>query len=246
MYLRNVTFHHPLLNDDNAVTFARSVERSCKDICRRFWEIYLWEESDGGRKPRLRARYRPAEEKGLWGVSDTTRQLRPTPLALSSAPLLSPAWIRFSKQWCWGHLDLWVIEGEWAACQARRLKIHRTLSPRSKWGENYVPSMSKPKNNHQRRDLLESTRTSFPSLAMTTAKTKSKRVDIFGHRRQSFTRTLNNTARRHNKKAQGSERCHVARGKVIDSSCNNFRWLFYMQTISCEFMAVLPDSFHSF
>lgn len=45
------------------------------------------------------------------------------------------------------------------------------------------PSMSKPKNNHQRHDLLESTRTSFPSLAMTTAKTKSKRVNIFGHRR---------------------------------------------------------------
>lgn len=36
------------------------------------------------------------------------------------------------------------------------------------------PSMSKPKNNHQRRDLLESTRTSFPSLAMTTAKTKKQ------------------------------------------------------------------------
>lgn len=50
--------------------------------------------------------------------------------------------------------------------------------------------MSKPKNNHQRRDLLESTRTSFPSLAMTTAKTKSKQVDIFRDRRQSFTRTL--------------------------------------------------------
>ncbi len=159
-------------------------------------------ERDGGWKPRLGARYRPAEEKGLWEVSDTTRQLRPTPLALSSAPPPLSSLIRFSKQWCRGHLDLWVIEESGPPCQARRLKIHRTLSPALQVGGKWLfPSMSKPKNNHQRRDLLESTRTSFPSLAMTTAKTKSKRVDIFGHRRQSFTRTL-----KHCKTAQKSPR----------------------------------------
>lgn len=35
------------------------------------------------------------------------------------------------------------------------------------------------------------------------------------------------------------------RGKVIDSSCNNFRRLFDMQTIWSEFTAALSDSFHS-
>lgn len=196
-----------------------------------------------GWKPRLGARYRPAEEKGLWGVSDTTRQLRPTLLPLSSAPLPPPAWIRFSKQWCRGHLDLWVIEGEWAALSSTSAKnTSHAVTALQVGGKWLFPSMSKPKNNHQRRDLLESTRTSFPSLTMTTAKTKNKQVDTFGHRRQSFTRTL-----KHCKMAQKSPRKRkMARGKVIDSSCNNFRWLFYMQTILCEFMAVLPDSFHSF
>lgn len=57
-----------------------------------------------------------------------------------------PAWIRFSKQWCRGHLDLWVIEGEWAALSSTSAKnTSHAVTVLQVGGKWLFPSMSKPK-----------------------------------------------------------------------------------------------------
>lgn len=155
-----------------------------EDICQLGWEV-MWRymqtvlgdasvrKRETGWKARLRARYRPAEEKGLWGYQTQQDSFVPLCYPSHQLPLPPPAWIRFSKQWRWGHLDLWVIEGEWAALSSTSAKnTSHTVTALQVGGKWLFPSMSKPKNNHQRHDLLESTRTSFPSFTMTTAKTK--------------------------------------------------------------------------